>query len=277
MTSSILSPKPLANSRSSAPGSAAPAAVARQRIPSQSPCDPQQDRLASKRVLIVDDEPNVRLNYRVTLETGGQEVFEADSAANALNQLARHEFDLAILDMRMPEMDGLGLLAEMRLRGYKTPTVIITAYGDVPHAVIAMQLGAIDFLQKPLTPEALRNLVAEIFARHATLSTTEPEKPLRDDFATQLSEAKRLLNLQAFQPAWTHLGRALELNTQSPEALNLAGVYFEMQEDYGRARKLYGKAIKYGPHYEPAQQNMRRIFELSHFGSSQEPFALGND
>ena len=50
-----------------------------------------------------------------------------------------------------------------------------------------------------------------------------------------------------------------------------------MQEDYDRARKLYGKAIKYGPYYEPAQQNMRRIFELFHFGSSQEPVSMGED
>jgi len=231
----------------------------------------------SKRILIVDDEPNVRLSYRVTLETEGLAVCEADCATKALAQFASHEFDLAILDMRMPEMDGLDLLAEMRERGLMTPTVIITAYGDIPHAVRAMQLGAIDFLQKPLTPEALRNLVAEIFARHVTPSGTEPKEPLRDDFPTQLSEAKRLLNLQAFEPAWKHLGRALELNAQSPDALNLAGVYFEMQEDYDRARKLYGKAIKFGPYYEPAQQNMRRIFELFHFGASHEPLALGDD
>lgn len=50
-----------------------------------------------------------------------------------------------------------------------------------------------------------------------------------------------------------------------------------MQEDYERARKLYGKAIKYGADYEPAQQNMRRIYELFQFGSSQEPFALGDE
>ncbi|EDY21223.1 response regulator receiver protein [Chthoniobacter flavus Ellin428] len=120
----------------------------------------------SKRILVVDDEPNVRLSYRVTLETEGLAVREADCAARALDRLAGEHFDLAILDMRMPEMDGLDLLAEMRKRGFKTPAVIITAYGDIPHAVRAMQLGAIDFLQKPLTPEALRNLVAEILSRH---------------------------------------------------------------------------------------------------------------
>jgi len=231
----------------------------------------------SKRILVVDDEPNVRLGYRVTLETEGLAVCEADCATKALEQFGNHDFDLAILDMRMPEMDGLDLLAEMRKRGLNTPTVIITAYGDIPHAVRAMQLGAIDFLQKPLTPEALRNLVSEILARHVSPGSPEKKEPLPDDFPTQLAEAKRLLNLRVFEKAWTHLARALELNGQSPDALNLAGVYFEMQEDYDRARKLYGKAIKYGPYYEPAQQNMRRIFELFHFGSSQEPVSLGDD
>ncbi len=200
---------------------------------------------------------------------------EADCAAKALEQFASHDFDLAILDMRMPEMDGLDLLADMRQRGLNTPAVIITAHGDIPHAVRAMQLGAIDFLQKPLTPEALRNLVAEILARHVPDTTPEPKPPLADDFATQLSEAKRLLNLQVFEMAWPHPARAPELNKQSPDALNLAGVFFGMQKDFDRARKLYGKAIKYGPYYEPAQQNMRRIFELFHFGSSDEPMSMG--
>ena len=231
----------------------------------------------SKRILVVDDEPNVRLNYRVTLETEGLAVCEADGAAKALEQFDAHHFDLAILDMRMPEMDGLDLLAEMRQRGLNTPTVIITAYGDIPHAVRAMQLGAIDFLQKPLTPEALRTLVAEILARHVAITPSVEPMPLADDFGSQLSEAKRLLNLRIFERAWVHLARALELNGQSPDALNLGGVYFEMQEDYERAKKLYGKAIKYGPYYEPAQQNMRRIFELFHFGSSQEPVSLGDE
>ena len=231
----------------------------------------------SKRILIVDDEPNVRLSYRMTLETEGLAVSEADRGARALELFEDNYFDLVILDMRMPEMDGLDLLAEMRKRGLDTPTVIITAYGDVPHAVRAMQLGAIDFLQKPLTPETLRSLVTEILERHVPGSKHGASAPVEDNFASQLSEAKRLLNLRVFEKAWTHLARALELNSNSPEALNLAGVYFEMQEDYDRAKKLYGKAIKYGPFYEPAQQNMRRIFELFHFGSSEEPLALGED
>lgn len=229
----------------------------------------------SKRILVVDDEPNVRLNYRMTLETEGFTVVEANCGSAALDQLSSAVFDLAILDMRMPEMDGLDLLDEMRARGYATPTVIITAYGSIPHAVRALKLGAIDFLKKPMTPESLRNIVNEVTTRHTGIEAAETTKPQGESFGSQLSEAKRLINLQSFEDGWTHLSRALQLSPQSPEALNLAGVFFEMQEDFVRARKLYGKAIHFSPYYEPAQQNMRRIFELFHFGSSTEPMNLG--
>src|SRR5450432_3863337 len=95
------------------------------------------------RILIVDDEPNVRLSYRSVLETDGYAVEEANSATTALEKLVVNYFDLAILDLRMPETDGLGLLAQMRERGLETPAVIITAFGDLPHAVRAIKLGAI--------------------------------------------------------------------------------------------------------------------------------------
>jgi DNA-binding response OmpR family regulator len=228
-----------------------------------------------KQILVVDDEPNVRLSYRITLETEGFIVLEADSGAKALEQFATNHFDLAILDMRMPEMDGLELLATVRQRELTTPTVIITAYGEIPHAVRAMQLGAIDFLKKPLTPEALRNVVSEVFARHISPASRATRTAPVDSFTRELSEAKRLLNLQEFETAWEHLAQALELKPHSPDVLNLAGVFFEMQEDYERAEKLYQKAINCGQSYEPAEQNLRRLMELVEFGTSKESVNLG--
>ena len=229
----------------------------------------------SGKILVVDDEPNVRLSYRVALETEGYVVKEAHCGAKALDELAAGSFLLAILDMRMPEMDGLDLLAAMRKRDFSTPVVIITAFGDVPHAVRAMKLGAIDFLKKPITPEALRNVVADVVTRHGIGAA--PPIPPRDDFESHIVTAQRLLNLRDFRRAKTHLVRALELNDKSAEAFNLTGVLFEMNEDYDHAKRYYGQAIKLDPRYEPAQQNMRRIFELFHFGSSKEPVAMGDD
>jgi DNA-binding response OmpR family regulator len=224
----------------------------------------------SSRILIVDDETNVRLNYRITLETEGYEVFEARSAASALEELLERSFAVAILDMRMPEMGGLELLAKMREAGITVPVMIVTAYSDVPHAVQAMKLGAIDFLQKPLRPDDLRSIVAEIVKRH----TPQKDHPA-ETFTSHIVAAKRCVNLRLFARARIHLVKALELNTRSPEALNLAGVLAEMLYDYDKAKKYYGQSIKLDKHYEPAQQNMRRLFELQHFGSSSEPFNLG--
>jgi two-component system, OmpR family, response regulator len=224
----------------------------------------------STKVLIVDDEANVRLNYRITLETEDYEVFEADSAASALQQFLEHSFAVAVLDMRMPGMDGLELLAKMREADITVPAMIVTAYSDVPHAVKAMKLGAIDFLQKPLRPEDLRRIVAEIVKRHA------PQKEhLAETFNSHIVAAKRCLNLRSFALARIHLVKALELNTKSVEAFNLAGVLAEMLDEHDKAKKYYGQAIKLDKNYEPAQQNMRRLFELQHFGSSSEPFNLG--
>ena len=224
----------------------------------------------SSRILIVDDETNVRLNYRITLETEGYEVFEARSAASALEELLERSFAVAILDMRMPEMGGLELLAKMREAGITVPVMIVTAYSDVPQAVQAMKLGAIDFLQKPLRPDDLRSIVAEIVKRH----TPQKDHPA-EGFNSHIVAAKRCLNLRFFARARTHLAKALELNTRSPEAFNLAGVLAEMLDDYDKAKKCYGQSIKLDKRYEPAQQNMRRLFELQHFGSSSEPFNLG--
>jgi FixJ family two-component response regulator len=221
-------------------------------------------------ILIVDDEPNVRLNYRVTLETEGFEVREASSGSAALRELADKDFDLAILDMRMPEMDGLELLESMRERNIQTPVVIITAYGDIPHAVRAMKLGAIDFLEKPLTPEVLRSTVGEILGRHAKPA---PHPVSEVTFDAHVQAAKRFLNLRQF--GREHIVKALEIRTDSEEIFNLGGVLFEMLEDYDRAKRYYGQAIRLNKNYEPAQQNMRRIYELFQFGSSKEPFNLG--
>jgi FixJ family two-component response regulator len=222
------------------------------------------------RILVVDDETNVRLNYRVTLETEGYEVVEAASAARALQELIERSFSLAILDMRLPGMDGLALLAKMREIGNTVPAMIVTAYSDVPHAVQAMKLGAIDFLQKPLRPEDLRRIVAEILNRHAPQREHQIE-----DYNSHIVAAKRYLNLRSFESARLHLIQAMELNPKSVEAFNLAGVLAEMLDNVDKAKKYYGQAIKLDKNYEPAQQNMRRLFELQYFGSSSEPFNLG--
>ena len=223
-------------------------------------------------ILVVDDERNVRLMYRAALDTMFK-VDEADCAAKALEMFVGHRYDVAILDLRMPDMTGLELLEQMNHAGITTPVVFVTAYADVPNAVSAMKFGAIDFLQKPVTPDQLRAIVKDILVRHALGDRKTPEP---HDFDYFLRCAKRAINLRDFAGARRNLVSALEIDADSPQALNLAGVMFEMREEFDQARRYYGRAIKVGKDFEPAQANMRRIYELFHFGSSKEPFNLDN-
>ena len=121
----------------------------------------------SHRVMIVEDEPNIRLVFRAALLSNDYVLTTAEDGEIALRHLEQEPIDLVLLDLRMPRLDGMGLLRRLRAEGNGVPVVIITAHGTVADAVAAMKLGAVDFLPKPVTPVALRKVVAEAVARHA--------------------------------------------------------------------------------------------------------------
>src|SRR3974390_2534726 len=121
--------------------------------------------------LIVDDEPSIRLMFRTTLESAGYKIQEAGNGRVALERLSELSPDVMLLDLKMPEMDGMETLRQLRDAGHDTPVVIVTARGSIPVGVAAMKLGAVDFLTKPVTPDLLRRVVGDIIARHAR---TEP-------------------------------------------------------------------------------------------------------
>ncbi len=223
------------------------------------------------KIFIVDDERTIRLTFRLALETDGYDVQEAASADEAAMGFKAEKYDLAILDLRLGEDSGLDVLASMRQQGVQTPTLMITAYGSIRNAVRAMQLGAIDFLEKPIEPVALRKLVADILGRHQP----RPEDVAPGGFEDCLREGKRLINLQQFAAAAEQITAALKLDDRSPEGHNLRGILFEIAGDYDAAKKSYGQAIRLDSRHEGAQQNMRRIYELFNFGTSQEALHLG--
>ena len=224
-----------------------------------------------KKIFIIDDERTIRLTFRMALETDGYTVEEAASADEAMMGFRSEKYDLVILDLRLGEDSGLNVLADMRRDGIQTPTLMITAYGSIRNAVRAMRLGAIDFLEKPIEPTALRKLAAEILGRHQVRSGPI-EFGSTEDF---LREAKRLINLQGFEMAGRMISEALSFDEHSPEAHNLQGVLHEIAGNYDAAKKSYGNAIKLEPNHAAAQQNMRRLFELFNFGRSEEPLNFG--
>jgi two-component system sensor histidine kinase/response regulator len=104
------------------------------------------------RILIVDDDSAllVALPETLRLRMGGVTVDTADSAAAALERIADQDYDAIVTDIKMPGMDGLELLNEIRARRPGTPTLIITGHGENELVVRALRGGASDFIQKPI-------------------------------------------------------------------------------------------------------------------------------
>lgn len=120
------------------------------------------------RILIIDDEENIRRVTRLTLEAAGYEVGEAADGERGLEAFGDGaSWDAVLLDQRMPGMDGLETLRHIKQRRPDARVIMATAYASIELAVDAMKLGATDFVRKPMTPEILRNAVAAALAKPA--------------------------------------------------------------------------------------------------------------
>ena len=141
-----------------------------------------------KRVLIVDDEENIREMTRLALETVGYEVGEAASGLEAFAIIGGDErWDAVLLDQKMPGMAGTEILRRLRVMLPAAPVIMMTAYASVELAVEAMKLGATDFVRKPMTPDILRNALAAALAKTAespNLNVAEIDKPRRSPQVT---------------------------------------------------------------------------------------------
>jgi DNA-binding NtrC family response regulator len=124
--------------------------------------------MRDKPVLIVDDEKNIRLTLAQSLETLGMETDSAEDGKEALAKLKEKEFGLILLDLRIPGVDGMEVLRQVRENNPDIRIIIITAYGTIELAVEAMKLGAVDFIPKPFVPEEIREMVARVLDREKT-------------------------------------------------------------------------------------------------------------
>jgi two-component system nitrogen regulation response regulator NtrX len=104
------------------------------------------------KILIVDDEQSIRSTLGKILEDEGHRTALCDSGEEALAQFARDEFDLIILDLWLPGVDGMSVLERLRSAG-APPVIVISGHGNIDTAVRATRLGAFDFLEKPLSLE----------------------------------------------------------------------------------------------------------------------------
>ncbi len=203
-------------------------------------------------ILIVDDEKNIRLTLSQALETPEVETDTAADGEKALAKLKVKEFDLILLDLKMPGMDGMEVLRQVRELRPDIRVIILTAYGTIESAVEAMKLGAVDFIQKPFSPDEIRGLVSRVIDREKLDEKKEV------DYGSSVELAKRCIGDRHFDAAIEHVRKAIFLDPSRPEAFNLLGALMEIQGDRIEAQKNYRTALSLDPSYEPAIKNLQR-------------------
>jgi len=112
-----------------------------------------------RRILVVDDEPTLRLGFAYALSDHQTVVDTAGTGRQALEMIAAHGYDLIVLDLRMPDIDGFGVLERLREDGREVPVVLCTAALTPASALRAIQWRVVDFLLKPVRPEDLRSVI----------------------------------------------------------------------------------------------------------------------
>ena len=121
--------------------------------------------MEQKKILIVDDEKLISWSLATMLSKAGYAVETANSGTEAINRFSSFSPDMALLDIRLPDADGLDLLRQFKLRDEELCVIMITANADVDSAVMALKLGAEDYIGKPFNMEALRHVIDKAFEK----------------------------------------------------------------------------------------------------------------
>ncbi|HEY0663663.1 MAG TPA: sigma-54 dependent transcriptional regulator [Thiobacillaceae bacterium] len=118
--------------------------------------------MKGRQILVVDDEPKMRRVLEIMLQKMGHRVLGAGNGVEALALFREHAVDLVITDLRMPEMDGIELLAQLRAQGSEVPVMVITAHGTIETAVTAMKHGASDYILRPFDIDVVELAVERV-------------------------------------------------------------------------------------------------------------------
>ncbi|WP_428386565.1 sigma-54-dependent transcriptional regulator [Mucisphaera sp.] len=146
--------------------------------------------MSAQKILVVDDKQIMRDSVAATLQRAGYTVVTAADGQAAIQQASKHRPSAVVTDLKMPEMDGLALLGELRRIDPSLPVVLMTAYGTVADAVAAMQDGAFDFIQKPFEGDQLVMVVRRAVEHRQLVSENEA---LRSDNASRADVAPSLV------------------------------------------------------------------------------------
>lgn len=180
-------------------------------------------------VLVIEDDDSIRRVIEYGLQDDGYVVLAAADGAAGLDLATRERVDLIVSDVRMPQMDGLELLARLKAMNADQPVVLLTAHGTVDTAVEAMKLGAFDFLTKPFELKHLRQVVAKAL-----------------DVAALRAENRHLREVIRERFSFEHLiagSRAMRAVTEMAGRVAPSDATVLLEGESGTGKELLAKAI----------------------------------
>jgi len=182
-----------------------------------------------KRILVVDDEESIRVSLCALLARHGYYTSAARGASEALALLAADDVDVAFIDVRMPEMDGIDLTREIITRGIRTTIIVMSAYGSVDNAIEALKAGAYDYVTKPFkTDEVI-----------LTLAKAEEREGLRRENARLKAEAVGRGQVGGMIAASEAMARVFKLISKVAEVRSTVLIMGES----GTGKELVARAI----------------------------------
>lgn len=134
----------------------------------------------SEKVLIVDDERDFLEALSERMSTRGVIVQTATSAVEALKKTGEQSYDAVILDLRMPEMDGLETLKAMKQKNPELQIILLTGHGSIDKGIEAMKLGAMDFIEKPADLKVLMKKIKQAKAKKMVIVEQQMEEKIKN-------------------------------------------------------------------------------------------------
>jgi len=193
-----------------------------------------QDQVLT-RILVVDDEEDLRLTMADILQLNQLEVVTVASATGALEMLEKSAFDLVLTDLVMPRMDGIALTKAIKEMGLDIPVIVMTGFGSIEHAVESMKAGASDFVTKPFTPDYVIHIIKRVLeTRH--LREIAQER----DYYKELSDIDGLTGIGNYR----YFNQMLQIEVERQKRHNrpLALMVIDI-DDFKRFNDSYGHLV----------------------------------
>lgn len=197
-----------------------------------------------KRILVVDDEKNIRLTVQHSLIAADYEVETASNGLEGLQKFRAGHFDLILMDLRMPQINGIEMLREIREQDQKAAAIVITAYLTIETLLEAFSLGVSDYIRKPFSPNDVRETVRRVLFRE------EMTQQMETDSAAILELARKQLADRNIPEAIEMAKKAIQANSHNPDSHAFLGILLHLHNEIPAAEQAFREALLLDPQHQ---------------------------